>query len=124
MTTDLPSLDFIAGLIAGEGSFMIINQNNNRVHVFQLKMHADERQLFDQIKIKLGLLDPIYEYAHQNRHYVMLLIRKRETIIRKIIPTFDDRLFGLKRAQYENWRKSFCSSILNSKAKRYLINEL
>lgn len=32
------SLDFIAGLIAGEGSFMWINQNNNTIPVFQLKM--------------------------------------------------------------------------------------
>ena len=35
---ELPSLDFIAGLIAGEGAFMWIKQNNTEIPVFQLKM--------------------------------------------------------------------------------------
>lgn len=101
------SLDFIAGLIAGEGSFMWINQNGNQIPVFQLKMHADERPLFELIKAKLALKDKIHEYTHQNRHYVLLIIRKRSTIENIIIPTFDQRLFGLKKKQFDAWRDKF-----------------
>lgn len=102
------TLDFIAGLIAGEGSFMWIKQNGGEIPVFQLKMHADERPLFEQIKARLGLKEKIYEYTHQNRHYVLLLIRKRFSLTNIIIPTFENRLFGLKRIQFNNW----CSKIV------------
>lgn len=101
------SLDFIAGLIAGEGAFMWIKQNGNEVAVFQLKMHADEKPLFQLIKLRLGLKEKIYEYTHQNRHYVLLLIRKRRVIEDIIIPTFDQRLFGLKRDQFEVWKNKY-----------------
>lgn len=101
------SIDFIAGLIAGAGAFMWIKQSGQETPVFQLKMHADEKQLFELIKEKLGLKEKIYEYTHQDRHYVLLLVRKRSVIEKIIIPTFDQRLFGLKKLQFELWRDKF-----------------
>ena len=117
--TDLPSFDFIAGLIAGEGSFMWIKQNGTEVPVFQLKMHATERPLFELLKTKLGLREKIYEYTHQERHYVLLLIRKRSVIENIIIPTFDQRLFGNKRIQFEAWKKKYFEKKLDFIYKHY-----
>ena len=101
------SLDFIAGLIAGEGAFMWIKQNNTEVAVFQLKMHALEKPLFELIKETLGLKEKIHQYLHQNRHYVLLLVRKRSVVEEIIIPTFEGRLFGLKKIQFEDWKNKF-----------------
>lgn len=103
------SLDFLAGLIAGEGSFMIIHQNTSKQKVFsfQLRLHYDDRELVYAVKKSLGLKEPVYEFNHQNRHSALLLVRRRETIEKIIIPAFDGRLFGLKKIQFEAWKKKF-----------------
>ena len=101
------SEDFIAGLVAGEGSFMWIKQNGTEIPVFQLKMHANERPLFEMIKSKIGLKEKIQEYNHQGRNYVLLLVRKRLVIEQIIIPFFDNRLFGLKKEQFVVWKTHF-----------------
>ncbi len=103
----LPSFDFIAGLISREGSFLWIKQNGTEIPVFQLKMRADERPLFELFKEKLGLKEKIYEYTHQNRHYVLLLIRRRRVLEDIIIPAFEFRLFGLKKKQFDGWKRKF-----------------
>ena len=117
---ELPSLDFIAGLIVGEGSFMWIKQNGTEIPVFQLKMHATERPLFDLLKTKMGLKEKIYEYTHQERHYVLLLIRKRSVIENIIIPVFDGRLFGNKKIQFENWKNKYFERKLNFIYKKHV----
>lgn len=124
MGLEPPSLDFIAGLIVGEGCFTTIKQGSQEVHAFQLKMHADERPLFELIINKLDLKEKIHEYTHQERHYVLLLIRSKEVLIKKIVPAFDGRLYGIKKIQFEKWRSSLVNHILNSKYKRYLIDFL
>ena len=101
------SLDFIAGLIVGEGSFMWIKQNGREIPVFQLKMHVRDKELVEMVRHGLGLNEAIYDYDHQNRHYVLLLVRKRKTIIEKIIPLLDGRLFGYKKIQFEEWKRKF-----------------
>ena len=101
--SELPSLDFIAGLIAAEGIFMQIKQKNQTIHVFQLKMHTVEYELLEQIKQRLGLKEKIHRYSHQNREYVLLLVRKRASIENSIIPVFTGRLFGKKKQQFDLW---------------------
>lgn len=102
------SLDFIAGLVAGEGSFMRVSYGKKQtVFVFQLKMHASERPLFEEIKQTLGLKGKIYEYNHQNRHYVLILVRNRNEIENIIIPTFSNRLHGLKKIQFDTWKNNY-----------------
>lgn len=105
--SDTLSLDFIAGLIAGEGSFMWIKQNGREVPVFQLKMHVRDKELIEMVRDGLDLNEPIHEYTHQNRHCAMLLVRKRKSIAEKIIPLLDDHLHGYKKIQFEEWRKKF-----------------
>lgn len=104
---ELPSLDFIAGLIVREGSFLWVNQNDRSQPVFQIKMHANERPLFELIKAKLQLKEKIHEYTHQKRHYVVLMVRKRSVIEEKIIPVFTGRLYGIKAAQFYLWKERY-----------------
>ena len=86
------SLDFIAGLIAGEGYFGWVNYNktNQKVAVFQLRMHYNDKNLVFAVKNTLGLKESVYEYNYQDkknpllwRHSVLLLVSRRE-VIKKI----------------------------------------
>jgi hypothetical protein len=111
--TKLPSLDFIAGLISAEGSFLWSNQKGNEIPVFQLKIQGKEKILLDLIKMQLGLKEKVYEYRHQNRHYALLLVRKKSTIENILIPFFDERLLGTKKSQFEVWKNKYFEKKLN-----------
>jgi len=102
------TLDFIAGLITGNGSFLWVLQNNaQEIPVFQVKMPVEDRPILEAIKLKLNLKERIHEYAHQNRHYVILLVRKRSTIESKLIPALEERLWGIKKQHFDVWKKKF-----------------
>lgn len=110
------SLDFIAGLITGGGYFGWVKYNttNQKMAVFQIRMHYNDRDLIFSVKNTLGLKEPIYEYNYQDqkkpslwRHQVVLLIRRREVIKKIIIPAFEGRLSGLKEKQFNQWKKEF-----------------
>ena len=109
----LPSLDFIAGILSIEGSFMWIRQNKSEIPVFQLKMQPTEKSLLELIRLKLGLKEKIYEYNHQKRSYVLLLVRKRSTIENVIIPVFEGRLLGNKMVQFEDWKNRYFEHKIN-----------
>lgn len=110
------SLDFIAGLITGEGYFGWVNYNKTKqkLAVFQLQMPYNNKNLVFAVRNTLGLKEPVYEYNYQDRkksslwrHQVKLLVRRREVIKKIIIPVFDGRLFGLKEKQFNQWKKEF-----------------
>jgi len=103
------SLDFIAGLITGEGSFLIVpyRKGKQMVFVFQLRLHYDDRELVFAVRNSLGLKESVYEFYYNNRHSALLLVRKRSTIEKIIIPTFDGRLTGLKEQQFQIWKEKF-----------------
>ena len=103
----LPSLDFVAGLIIGAGCFTWVRQNGHDQPVFQLKMHASERHLVEQIRLALKLNESIHEYNHSGRHYVILIVRSRSSIEEKIIPAFESRLFGKKAAIFYLWKEKY-----------------
>lgn len=108
----LPSLDFIAGVIAVEGTFMWVKQNKKTIPVFQLKMSADEQELFKVIKSKLNLKENIYKYSHQDRNYVLMLIRSRSSISNIILPLLENRLYGSKKAKFESWKELVLARIV------------
>ena len=99
------SLDYLAGLITVGGSFMWLKNGNRNMPAFQMKMQASEKPIFILIKERLGLKERIYEYTHQNRHYVLLVIRRRSILENIIIPALEFRLFGPKKEQFEAWKK-------------------
>ncbi|MFA7654096.1 MAG: LAGLIDADG family homing endonuclease [Candidatus Magasanikbacteria bacterium] len=103
----LPSLDYIAGIIETSGSFYFSKNNNYTIPVFQVKLIGKQKALLEQIASKLGLNETVHEYLHSGRHYTVLTVRKRSTIERAIIPTFDNRLIGWKKTQFNTWRDQF-----------------
>ena len=110
------SLDFIAGFITDKGyfSWVTYKKNKQKVAIFQLQMSYKDKDLIFAIKNSLGLKESIYEYKYQDknkpllsRHYIKLLVRRRETIKKIIIPTFEGRLHGLKQKQFNQWKQEF-----------------
>ena len=115
----LPSLDFICGLISTGSAFMWVKQKESEVPVFQIKMQPSQRHLLELIKSKLGLKESIYEYHYTKRRYLLILVRRRSVIENTIIPTFDGRLFGPKRDQFETWKKKYFEKKLEFVYKHY-----
>lgn len=105
--TQLPSLDFIAGLVNKCGVFMWVKQKGSEIPVFQIKMEAEELPLLQMIKFKLGLKEKIYQYLQKDKPYVLLLVRRRSVIQNILIPTFDGRFLGRKKIQFEDWKNKF-----------------
>ncbi len=101
-------LDYIAGLIDGEGCFSWTFQNHKDwVPIFSIKMHIRDKELLQNIAFSLRLDNTIHEYTHQNRHYAQLIVRDRESLLFKIVPAVYRRLHGYKKIQLEHWLKEF-----------------
>lgn len=113
MTTPLPSLDFIAGLVVKEGSFLWVKQKQHLVPVFQIKVPIKEFALLELIKEKLSLSENIHKYSYRDKTFGLLLVRKRSTIEHTIIPAFDGRLFGAKKVQFDSWKDLYYQRKLN-----------
>ncbi len=102
------SNEFIAGLIVGEGSFFWTTNKRKdkriRIPVFSIGFHIRDFDLVVNIKYSLGLKDRVYEYYHNNRHYVRFLVRDFEGL-RKIIINIYPYLAGYKKLQFIEWFK-------------------
>lgn len=113
MIASLPSLDFIAGLVVKDGSFLWVKQKQYLVPVFQIKIPIKEINLLELIKEKLCLSEKIHRYNYQDRAFGLLLVRKRSSIENIIIPAFDGRLLGVKKEQFELWKNLYYQRKLN-----------
>jgi len=101
------SLDFIAGLVVGEGTFYWTKTHLGRIPVFALRFHVRDRELLTAVKDSLGLKEKIYEYTHNHRHYVFLIVRNIGSLKNIIIPLIYPRLAGYKKQQFQEWFKGF-----------------
>lgn len=100
--------EYICGLIEGEGTFTNDGSRNGRLNpCVTLKMHFRDKELIEGIRDYFGLDNRVYEYTHQNRHYVMLIIRDKLILKNKIVPFFKNQLLGNKGMQFEAWLKMF-----------------
>jgi hypothetical protein len=102
---NLPSLDYIAGIVSCHGNFGWTPRGKNSSPFFQIKIHQSETDLLKLIKTKLGLKEKIYKYNHNGRKYSMIKIHRKQILEGVIIPTFNFRLFGKKQRQFEQWQK-------------------
>jgi hypothetical protein len=103
------SHDFIAGLIVGEGTFYWTKSGSGRVPAFAIRLHVRDKELITAVRDSLGLRERIYEYTHNNRHYVMLIVRNIGSLKNVIIPIIYPRLAGYKRLQFLRWFREFFS---------------
>ena len=102
------SIDFIAGLIVGEGYFYWTKDSGGRNKPgFGIRMHIRDFDLLMNVRDSLYLDERVYEYTHNNRHYAMLLIRDVADLKNKIIPTIGPKLTGYKREQFIKWFRQF-----------------
>lgn len=111
------SYNFIAGLIVGEGCFSwdtrsdTILGRKRKVPVFALRMHVRDKWLVTAARDTMNLEgNKIYEYTHNNRHYIMLIVRNIGDIKNIVIPFFYKRLRGYKREQFFQWLEDFGKS--------------
>jgi len=76
------SLDFIAGLIVGEGTFYWTKiAYGYKRPVFALRMHVRDFDLVANVRDSLGVTrEKVYEYTHNNRHYAFLIVRDIDDI--------------------------------------------
>lgn len=106
------SKDYILGLIEGEGSFTNDkSRNGERRPMFSLKMHVRDKFLVESVLRALDLYPEhghkIYEYKHNNRYYVFLVIRDLPCLKNKIVPFFKGSLIGYKGKEFDDWLKNF-----------------
>lgn len=116
---NLPSFEYIAGLITSTGSFLWVKQKNSEIPVFQLKLQFGDFELLELIKAKLEIKESIHQYIHQGRSYSLLLIRSRRTIETQLIPILDGRLFGQKKLQFDLWKKKYFEKKLDFVYKKH-----
>ncbi len=107
MRAELPSLDYIAGIISCHGNFGWIKKDKTQSPFFKIKMHASEITLLKLIRSKLGLSEKIHKYDHQGRKYVLLTVHRKNTLHSVIIPALEFRLFGVKQKEFEKWKNGF-----------------
>ncbi len=101
------TLEFIAGFVNAQGSFIEYTRNGHIYHAFQIKSSVDNSSLLNQIASTLDLHNRVYAYNKGDRGYSLLIVRDRESILNKIIPALKNRLVGPRSDAFENW----CSSI-------------
>ncbi len=101
------NLDFVAGLIVGEGSFYWTRVSYGKIPAFALRMHVRDKALVEAVRNSLGLKAKVREYIHDNRHYVSLAVREIGPLKNIIIPTLYPRLFGYKKLQFLQWFMGF-----------------
>ena len=101
------SLDFIAGLIVGEGTFYWTRAPSGKIPGFGLRMHVRDKWLVTAVRDTLGLKKRVYEYIHNNRHYAFLIVREIGSLKNIIIPLIYPRLAGYKRLQFLEWFQGF-----------------
>lgn len=101
--------EYICGLFEGEGTFSThgYTTRGERLPCVALKMHYRDKELIEAIRDYFGLKNKVYEYTHQNRHFVMLVVRDTSTLKNKMVPFFRNRLLGHKGVQFEAWLRMF-----------------
>ena len=116
-------LDYIAGLIEGEGSFSFCSipqwkcLNNGcevrvKIPAFQIRMHERDEDLIRALRNTLGLDNIVYNYPptktkrfikpYKSGRLAVLIVRDTAAL-RNIIPLFYKRLYGYKRKQFFEW---------------------
>ncbi len=110
MQNKLITLDYIRGLIEGEGCFTFSTQYrfNRKVPCFEIGMHARDMDLLEAIRDRLGLHNKIYVYHYKSPGInqgpkAILIVREFAQLRNIVIPLCYNRLKGNKAKQFNAW---------------------
>lgn len=127
MTDQLITLEYIRGLIEGEGSFTFSTQYSikRKVPAFEIRMHVRDKDLLEQMRDFLGLKNKIYVYHYQKPSMprgpqAMLIVREFGQLKNIIIPLCYGRLKGNKGIQFNDWLEKIGSDPMVSPHFRFL----
>ena len=107
---DIRFCTFIAGFVAGEGSFVVYRcPGGRKKFVFQISLADDDAHILRDIQSFLGVGNLCF-YKRNNKKWkgaVQYAVTKQSHLIEVIIPLFDKTGFfsTRKQKQYDSWRK-------------------
>ena len=99
---------FVAGYVAGEGSFHIRKSEGRKQFGFTVGVGIPDKALIEKAQKTLRC-GHIYEYSRQKEHWedtIVLQVLKTKDLYLKVIPFFDKFLIfeSRKLKQYEKWK--------------------
>lgn len=105
---DEPINYFIAGFIAGEGSFFL--KGKNQLPGFAVQLAIDDKEMINIIKKKIGV-GSIYKFKKRNNRWkdgIHYKVSNQIHLYKYIIPFMNRFLiFSRKKRQYQIWKKRF-----------------
>lgn len=110
------TLEFIAGFVSAQGSFIKYTRNGHTYPAFQIKSSVENSSLLNQIASTLNLHNKVYNYNKAGRSYSLLLVRDRDSLLKKIIPALEGRIIGARADVYNQWKNAI---IANSSTWKY-----
>ena len=102
--TSMLTQEFIAGYVSALGSFIEYKRGEQTYFAFQIKTTIGNKSLLDQIAATLELDNRVYCYIGGSQSYALLIVRDRHSLLTKVIPFFDNHLFGEKEAIFNKWK--------------------
>ncbi len=96
--------EFIAGYISAHGSFMMVKVRDRMYPVFQIKTSIDNYSLLQEIAVSLGILNVVHKYTISKQKYALMIVRDRESILNRLIPSLNNRLAGKQQQNFERWK--------------------
>jgi len=103
--TGMLTQEFIAGYASASGSFLEYKRGFNTYFAFQIKTTISNKSLLDQIAVTLELNNRVYCYTGRSQNYALLIVRDRHSLLTKVIPFFDNHIFGEKESVFNAWKK-------------------
>ncbi|AGM11403.1 LAGLIDADG endonuclease [Halogranum tailed virus 1] len=99
--------NFLAGFVAGEGSFIRKRENGSKRFTFQVTVADDDPEAIDMLKQTLDC-GTIHQYAPRRdgeKGSIVFQVSKYGDIVKKVIPFFDKYGFHRtrKNGQYREW---------------------
>ena len=105
MSPDTDRAAFVAGLIAGEGTF--VRTGGRPAFTFAVRVGAIDGELMNAVKEFFGC-GTLHWYPRRKAHYddeVVFQVRRLADLVDVVVPFMDDHLPpSYKRLQYEEWR--------------------
>jgi len=102
---NIMSKPWVIGFIEAEGSFYIVNKNNNPPRMtlgFGITQKLDKKVL-EKIASLMNLETKI---RYKEKHNYYILDTTKNTNINSIIDYFDNQMIGMKNIEFKIWKKS------------------